>query len=280
MAQGAGISERPPLSHDKIALIKSYRMAKTISFINYQGGNGKTTSAVNTAAALAAMDKKPLLVDLEAQASATRFVGIDPEAITPSFYHVFRDKTPARVIIQSTDFGYNVLPSSDLMAGIEMLIEPRDKFLLKEILAPLQVEYDFILLDTPPGKAKLTNLSVLAADYLIIPAIASQMSIGAISDLVSHIQAQLWLKNPKDLANQHLAILFTNYLKNQRRCQDLVQAAKRVYNSNVLDVLIPQTDQFPRSAQSKQPLVTLSPDHPGSMAYRNLAEWIVDNVTQ
>src|SRR5258708_5539671 len=130
-------------------------MAKIVSFSIFKGGTGKTTSAVNTAAALAEMGKRVLLVDLDQQASSTRYLGIEPEQINPTLYHAFMRQVPASVVRQQTRFGFDVLPSSSLMAAIEENLEPGDEILLREILVPLQDDYDYILVDTPPGKSGL-----------------------------------------------------------------------------------------------------------------------------
>src|SRR4030095_8153053 len=91
--------------------ISTEKMAIVISFSIFKGGTGKTTSAVNIAAALAEFGKRVLLVDLDQQASSTRYVGLDPDTINPSFYHVFLKQTPASVVRKSTPFGFDILPS-------------------------------------------------------------------------------------------------------------------------------------------------------------------------
>ena len=93
--------------------------AKIISFSIYKGGTGKTTSSVNTAAALANLNNRVLLVDLDLQCSATRYLGLDPHELQYSMYHVFYQNVPASVVRQKTEFGIDILPSTSLMAAIE-----------------------------------------------------------------------------------------------------------------------------------------------------------------
>ena len=112
--------------------------AKIVSFSIYKGGTGKTTSAVNTAAALAQAKQRVLLVDLDQQASATRYLGINPDEPKYNLYHVFYQNVPASVVRQTTSFGVDVLPSSSLMAAIEASLEPGDETLLRERLASLK----------------------------------------------------------------------------------------------------------------------------------------------
>ncbi|KAA3642028.1 MAG: ParA family protein [Chloroflexi bacterium] len=196
--------------------VPEYKGAKTISFSIYKGGTGKTTSAVNTAAALAELNKKILLVDLDQQASATRYLGIDPNELQYSLYHTFYQNVPASVVRQKTNFGFDILPSASLLAAIEESLEPGDETLLRERLQPLQDEYDFILIDTPPGKAALAFNGIVAADLLLVPASAERMSVDGISDLVNHVQEIFWHKFREELRNQEIRILFTMYKANTK----------------------------------------------------------------
>ncbi|MEO8612088.1 MAG: ParA family protein [Chloroflexota bacterium] len=251
-------------------------MAIVISFSIFKGGTGKTTSAVNIAAALAELGKRVLLVDLDQQASSTRYVGLDPDTINPSFYHVFLKQTPASVVRKSTPFGFDILPSSSLMAAIEESLDPGDEILLRDILKPLQEEYDYILVDTPPGKAGLAFNGIVAADWLIIPASAERMAIDGVSDLISHVQGIIWHKYRNELLKQQIRILFTMYKAGTNHSPGIVQATQRIYGGNVLDILIPETIEFPRSFDQKMPLTQLAPRHPGAEAYRKVAQWIVN----
>ena len=251
---------------------------KTITFSIYKGGTGKTTSAVNTAAALASLGKNILLVDLDQQASATRYVGFDPREFQYTLYHVFFQNVPASVVRQKTRFGFDLLPSSALMAAIEESLEPGDEMILRERLLALQDEYDFILIDTPPGKAALAFNGIVAADLLIVPASAERMSVDGISDLVNHVQEIFWHKFQDELKQQEIRVLFTMYKANTKHSPGVVQAARRIYQNNVLNIQIPETIEFPRSFDKRMPLINLSPKHPGTKQYIKLAEWIIDNA--
>jgi chromosome partitioning protein len=249
--------------------------AKTITFSIYKGGTGKTTSAVNTAAALTQLGNRVLLVDLDQQVSTTRYVGIEPNSLRYNLYHVFFNNLPASVVKQETKFGFDLLPSSSLMAAIEESLEPGDEELLRDRLAPLRDEYDYILIDTPPGKAELAFNGIVAADLLIIPASAERMSVDGISDLVNHVQEIIWHQYRDLLKNQEIRILFTMYKANTKHSPGVTRAAKRIYQDNVLDILVPETIEFPRSFDKRVPLNFLKENHPGALAYKKLAEWIL-----
>src|SRR5579871_3229368 len=113
---------------------------RVISFSIFKGGTGKTTSTVSTAAALVKKGKKVLLVDLDQQASATRYLDLDPEQ-NPSLYEVFLGAKSAHMAIKKSKFGIDVLPSHVLLAAIEEALEPGDELKLSEILNPLKQEY-------------------------------------------------------------------------------------------------------------------------------------------
>jgi chromosome partitioning protein len=252
--------------------------AKIISFSIYKGGTGKTTSAVNTAAALAKLGKRVLLVDLDQQASSTRYVGLDPTTLQYNLYHIFYQNVPASVVRQKTKFGFDLLPSSYLMAAIEDSLEPGDEILLRDRLMPINDEYDYILIDTPPGKASLAFNGIVAADMLLVPASAERMSVDGISDLVNHVQEIFWHKFRDELKDQEIRILFTMYKASTKHSPGVVQAAKRIYQGNVLDILVPETIEFPRSFDKRMPLVHMLPKHQGAIAYQNLAQWIIQHA--
>jgi chromosome partitioning protein len=244
----------------------------------FKGGTGKSTTAVNTAAALAMQGQRVLLVDLDQQASATRYVGINPDEPQYNLYHVLYQNIPAGVVRQQTPFGFDVLPSSALMAALEASLEPGDEMLLRERLAPLRDEYDFILIDTPPGKASLAFNGIVAADLLLVPASAERMSIDGVSDLVNHVQEIVWHRFRDELQKQEIRVLFTMYKATTKHSPGVVQAAQRIYRDNVLDILIPETIAFPRSFDRRRPLVNLEPQHRGSQAYQAVARWLIEHA--
>jgi chromosome partitioning protein len=250
-------------------------MAYVISFSIFKGGTGKTTSAVNTAAALARKGKRVLLVDLDQQASATRYVGINPDEIVPNLYHVFLKQVPLSVIRKQTDFGFDIATSSTLMAAIEEILERGEATLLREFLKPVHDEYDFILIDTPPGKAGLAFNGIIAADMLLVPASAERMSIDGVSDLINHVQEIFWHRFSQELQQQQIRILFTMYKANTKHSPGVVAAARRIYRENVLDIYIPEAIEFPRSTDQRKPITHLSPTHVGSQAYYQVADWII-----
>jgi chromosome partitioning protein len=246
---------------------------KIISFSIFKGGTGKTTSAVSTASALVQKSKKVLLVDLDQQASATRYLDLDPEQ-SPNLYEVYIGVKQAQLAIRKTSAKIDMLTSHVLLAAIEEALEPGDEMKLSEILNPLKANYDFILIDTPPGKAMLAFNGLAAADLIIIPASAERMAVDGVADLITHVQKIMWSKF--SLTHQELRILFTMYRATTSHSPAIVTNAKKIWRDNVLTVKIPHATIFSRSYDEKKPIGLLNPKHPGAIAYDVFAQWLID----
>jgi chromosome partitioning protein len=245
---------------------------KVVTFSIFKGGTAKTTSTVNTAAALVNKGKKVLVVDLDQQASATRYLDLDPEA-SPNLYEVFMGTQQAPLAVRKTKHGVHVLSSHVLMAAIEEALEPGDETKLSDLIRPLRQTYDFILIDTPPGKAMLAFNGLAAADLILIPASAERMAVDGVADLISHVQRIMW--NKFNLTHQELRILFTMYRSTTSHSPAVVENARKIWRDNILSMQIPHSTIFARSYDEKTPVSKLEPRHPGAIAYDVLAEWLI-----
>jgi len=246
---------------------------KVVSFSIFKGGTGKTTSTVNTAAALVRKGKRVLLVDLDQQASATRYLDLDPDQ-SPNLYDVFTGVKPAQLAIRLTKFNIDVLSSHVLLAAIEEALEPGDELKLSELLNPLKQSYDYILVDTPPGKAMLAFNGLAAADLIIIPASAERMAVDGVADLINHVQRIMW--NKYALSHQELRILFTMYRSTTSHSPAIVANARKIWRDNILTVKIPHSTIFSKSYDQKTPLAMLDPKHQGTIAYDVFADWLIN----
>src|ERR671939_1203040 len=246
---------------------------KVVTFSIFKGGTAKTTSTVNTAAALVNKGKKVLVVDLDQQASATRYLDLDPDA-SPNLYEVFMGTQQAPLAIRKTKHNVDVLSSHVLMAAIEEALEPGDETKLSDLITPLRQDYDFILIDTPPGKAMLAFNGLAAADLILIPASAERMAVDGVADLINHVQRIMW--NKFGLSHQELRILFTMYRSTTAHSPAIVANAKKIWRDNVLNVKIPHATIFSRSYDEKKPIGLLNPKHPGAIAYDVFAQWLID----
>jgi chromosome partitioning protein len=246
---------------------------KVVSFTIFKGGTGKTTSSVNTAVALLRRKKRVLLVDLDQQASATRYLGIDPES-TPSLYQVFMNTRSIASAVRKTAAGVDMLTANSYLAAIEEALEPGDELKLSALLTPLRAEYDFIILDSPPGKARLNYNALAASDIIIITSAAERMALDGVADTIGHIQRHLWGKYP-ELEHQELRILFTMYRATTNHAPAVVASAQKIWRDNILGVRIPHAAIFAQSYDQKQSVFDISPRHPGALAYEALADLLL-----
>src|SRR3954468_22538211 len=245
---------------------------KVVTFSIFKGGTAKTTSTVNTAAALVKRGKKVLVVDLDQQASATRYLDLDPDA-SPNLYEVFMGTQQAPLAIRKTKHGVDVLSSHVLMAAIEEALESGDETKLSDLIMPLRASYDFILIDTPPGKAQLAFNGLAAADLIIIAASAERMAVDGVADLINHVQRIMW--NKFALNHQELRILFTMYRATTSHSPAIVANAQKIWRDNILSMKIPHSTIFSRSYDMKTPISLLDPKHNGAVAYDVFADWLI-----
>ncbi len=245
---------------------------KVVTFFIFKGGTAKTTSTVNTAAALVNTGKRVLVIDLDQQASATRYLDLDPDA-SPNLYEVFMGVQQAPLAIRKTKHNVDVLSSHVLMAAIEEALEPEDETKLSDFIMPLRGSYDFILIDTPPGKAMLAFNGLAAADLILIPASAERMAVDGVADLINHVQRIMW--NKFNINHQELRILFTMYRSTTNHSPAIVENARKIWRDNILSMQIPHSTTFSRSYDEKIPVNKLEPHHRGAIAYDVLADWLI-----
>jgi chromosome partitioning protein len=243
-----------------------------VSFSIFSGGTGKTASAVTTAAWLVQKGHRVLLVDSDPQeAGATRYLGLDPQD-APSLYDVYMGKPPA-LCIRQTALGIDVLTSSPLLAAIGEALDPGDELKLSGFLTPLRQQYDFILIDPPPGKGRLAFSALAAADLVTIPTAADRKALDGAADLISHLQRILWKRYALD--HQEVKILFTMYRATTNHSPAVVANARKIWRDNVLSIVIPHSIIFSEAYDQKTPLPILDPHHQGAIAYAAFAEWLI-----
>ena len=249
-------------------------MSKVLSISVFKGGAGKTTTAISLASALAKMGQKVLLIDLDQQASATLHVGLDPEKEIPNLYHVFVKQVPASAAVKDSGFGFGIIPGNYLLAAVESALEAGDEFTLKERLESIKQEYDYVILDSPPGKSMLAVNVLSAADEVLIPLQSELPCLSSVQDLLRFIQDIVWVKY-----NPHLkiiGILPTMFKRATTHSAGVVEKAREIWGDKVFSVEVPETIAFPKAFEQRVPLPHLNPDHAGAKAYNELAKIIYE----
>lgn len=244
-------------------------MGKVLSISIFKGGAGKTATAVSLASALAQLGAKVLIIDLDQQASATRHLGLDPEQENPNLYHVFKKQVTARTAVKVLSHGFSIIPGNSLLAAIEEALEEGDEPMLRELIAGLRDEFDYIILDSPPGKAMLSFNALSAADEILIPLPAERPALDGVQDLLRFIHEVVWEKYNPSLKIR--GILPTMYKRTTTHSAGVVDKAREIWGDKVFPIEVPETISFPRAYSAGVPLPLFDPGHEGSQAYLAVA---------
>ncbi|MBQ3073517.1 MAG: ParA family protein [Ruminococcus sp.] len=250
-------------------------MAKIIAVSNQKGGVGKTTSAVNLAAAFGAMGKKTLLVDVDPQGNATSGVGVDRRAAKKTTYDILVNDTPASEAVILTRFkNLSVIPSSLDLAAAELEIVDRDKreALLKNAILPIKSDYDYIFIDCPPSLGLVTTNALNCSDTVMIPIQCEYYALEGLSQLMNTV------RRVKRLYNPHLdieGVILTMYDGRLNLTQQVVGEVKKYFPRRVYSTPIPRGVRISEAPSYGMPVIYYDATCKGAKAYTELAEEIL-----
>ena len=246
-------------------------MGKIIAIANQKGGVGKTTTAINLAASLAALEYKTLLVDADPQANSTSGVGFDPKKIRSGIYECMVDGLKPADLIIETDIAFlDLLPSHiDLVgAEVEMIDMENREDKMKEALNSVKDVYDFILIDCSPSLGLITVNALTAADSLIIPVQCEYFALEGLGKLLNTIKI---IQTRLNTALQVEGILLTMYDSRVRLSNQIVDEVKLYFKSMVFDTLIPRNIKLVESPSFGLPVIAHDAECKGAVSYLNLA---------
>lgn len=251
--------------------------ARIIAITNQKGGVGKTTTAINLSACLAAAGNKVLLVDMDPQGNATSGVGIEKAAIDDCVYEVLLGDTEASsIIVGGPVEGMDVLPSTlDLAAAeIELAAELSRENRLRSSLEPLSGSYDFIVIDCPPALGLLTINSLAAADETLIPIQCEYYALEGLVYLLRTIQRVKLHVNPELMV---AGVLLTMFDTRTNLSKDVEAEVRREYPNLTFKTVVPRAVRLSEAPGFGKPIILYEPASKGAWAYTELAKEVIQS---
>ena len=255
-------------------------MTKIIAIANQKGGVGKTTTAINLAASLATLKKKVLLIDADPQANATSGLGFDPKGLQSSVYECLVDDYPIKsAVLHSQVENLDVLGSRiDLVgAELELINKPSREKVLRTMLASLDKEYDYILIDCSPSLGLITVNALTAANSVIIPVQAEYFALEGISKLLNTVRI---IKAKLNTGLHIEGFLLTMYDARLRLANQIYEELKSHFGDIVFTTVIPRNTRLSEAPSHGLPALLYAPQSRGAISHLQLAQELIEKENE
>ncbi len=252
-------------------------MNRVFAIANQKGGVGKTTTAINLAASLAANDFRVLVIDSDPQGNATTGLGISKDAERPGLYDVMMSGADPRAAIAATELeGLRVIAADKNLVGanLELVDEPNREFRLRDRIASIRNDFDVIIVDCPPALDLLTLNALIAADAVVVPIQCEFFALEGISELMDTID------RIRDAFHHPLVvegILLTMYDDRTNLTRQVAADLKEFFQDQIFNTVIPRSIRLAEAPSFGKPILTYDPRSRGAESYIRLAKEILDH---
>ena len=252
-------------------------MSRVLAIANQKGGVGKTTTAINLAASLAANDLRVLVIDSDPQGNATTGLGVAKDAKRPSLYHVILgDAPPGEAIVATECEGLDLISADKNLVGanLEMVGIGNREYRLRERIAAIRERYRFIIIDCPPALDLLTLNALIAADAILIPIQCEFFALEGISELMDTIdRIRESFGHPLKIEG----ILLTMFDDRTNLTRQVAADLKEFFREEIFRTVIPRSIRLAEAPSFGKPILTYDPRSRGAESYIKLAKEILDN---
>ncbi|MEJ2721061.1 MAG: AAA family ATPase [bacterium] len=255
-------------------------MGKITAIANQKGGVGKTTTAVNLCASLAAAERKTLLVDMDPQGNAGSGVGVDKRELGTTVYETLLDSTAIDTAVVTTVLDHlYLLPSDGRLTGaeIELTTQDRREFRLQSALERIKDQYEFVYINCPPGMGLLTLNALTAADSVIIPVQCEYYALEGLGQLLETIRLVQTRLNPK---LEIEGVLLTMFDRRLNLARQVVDDAIEYFGNKVYETIIPRNVKLSESPSYGKPILLYDAQSQGAQTYLKLAREVINSVEE